>query len=167
MLAKLKIDHAEIRLMAEGLCALLNNESLPDLKILAKARWEMSSKVMQVMAYGDRHILSKMLNDDRPHILAMAKEHQADMQALFGVFTQSAQHWTTDRIQTDWAGFRVAGLLNIENTLRQMQKVEDQLGPLVDDGVIDDSEPSPPSVNWTRDAFAIKDVITGKAVSKG
>lgn len=159
MLDKLLHDHATMRAKAQALLALLDQDNMPDPGVLADTRWQLSSFIMQHLAYEDRHLYSKLLSDERPHVVATGKKFQAELSELFGKYTEHAQFWTPDRIAADWQGFRTAARQSIEGMHRRIDHEERELFPLVADASIDTTGSSAPTNNWARHAFAIKDAM--------
>jgi len=162
MVDEIKRKIAEVRALVDKVRTLLNGRERPDRDVLAKARWELSSTAMQAMAKADRYFLAKMAVHERPHIRALAQDHYDEMQGMLAAFSQSAQYWDVRRIEADWDRFVVACHVNLDNVVHRLHRVESEILPLIANGSIEFGEPAPPTENWTRDAFAIKDVMTGK-----
>lgn len=162
MLNEIRRKSAEVRALVDGVRALLNGKERPDRGVLAKARWELSSKALQTMAQADRHVLAHMLKDERPHIRALAQDHYDEMYEMLATFSQSAQYWDAMRMEAEWDRFVAACHVNLDNTIHRIDRIENEIVPLIADGTIKLGKPALPTDNWTRDAFAIKDVMTGK-----
>lgn len=159
MLNKLKQDHATIRIKAQTLVDLLDQDAAPDRAILADARWQVSSFIMQHLAYEDRHLYSKLLRDHRPQVAETGRQFQAELAELFASFSRHAQHWTPDRIAADWHGFRSAARPIVFGMFARIDREERDLFPLAADASIDTDTSVAPTSNWTREAFAIKDAM--------
>lgn len=165
MLDKLLHDHATMRAKAQALLALLDLEIMPDPGVLADTRWQLSSFIMQHLAYEDRHLYSKLLSDKRPHVVATGKKFQAELAELFGKYAEHAQFWTPDRIAADWQGFRTTARQRIVGMHARIDHEELELFPLVADASIDTGASAAPTNNWARDAFAIKDAMVKGTVT--
>ncbi|MFN3473899.1 MAG: hypothetical protein ACK4ZW_07620 [Blastomonas sp.] len=160
MLDRLLSDHEMIRQHAQGLLDLLACETMPSSLHLADARWKLGSKIMQHMAFEDRHLYAKLLRDERPHVRAIGLKFQSELTKLFSAYSEHAQFWTPERIAQDWNGFRLASIRMTHAMFARLALEEAELYPLANDAAIDIASNVPPDTNWTREAFAIKDAIT-------
>lgn len=160
MLKKLLQDHAMMRQKAQTLVDLLGQDSMPDRQVLANKRWQLSSFIMQHLAFEDRHLYSKLPDDERPQVVALGKRFQADLAELFTSFADHAQFWTPDRIAGDWHGFRASARNMISAMEARIDREEAELFPLFAGSGIDRANGRAPTNNWTREAFAIKDAMT-------
>lgn len=159
MLERLLRDHALMRERGRTLLGLLDQPEPPPSDVLADARWQLSSHIMQHLALEDRHLYTKLLQDDRPHVQEAGRRFQAELAELFGCFAESAQQWTPERIAGDWDTFRSMARSRLVKMSARIDREEAELFPLVYDAAIDVSAHGLPSHNWTRDAFSIKDAI--------
>lgn len=160
MLDKLKQDHAIMRDKARALSDLLSNEAMPEAQVLADTRWQLSSFIMQHLAFEDRHLYSRLPRDERPHAVALGEIFQADLAELFTTFAAHAQFWTPDRIASDWHGFRSTAREMIARMELRIDREEAELFPLFAVPGLDQATKGTPTNNWARKAFAIKDAIT-------
>lgn len=159
MLKRLLRDHAIMRERGDTLLALLDQSEPPPSDVLADARWQLSSYIMQHLALEDRHLYTKLLNDDRAHVQQTGRRFQAELAELFGSYAESAQFWTPERITADWDNFRSMARTRLLRMYARIDSEEAELFPLAYDAAIDVSAHGLPSHNWTRDAFSIKDAI--------
>jgi hypothetical protein len=159
VLNRLLRDHAVMRDRGNTLLALLDQSEPPPSDVLADARWRLSSYIMQHLALEDRHLYTKLLSDDRPHVQATGRRFQAELADLFSGFAESAQQWTPERISADWDTFRSMARIRLMKMYARINSEEAELFPLVYHAEIDVSAHGLPSHNWTRDAFSIKDAI--------
>ncbi len=160
MLDRLLRDHDMIREFAQGLLDLLETETMPSSLHLAERRWKLGSKIMQHMAFEDRHLYAKLLRDERPHVRAIGLKFQSELTNLFSAYSEHAQFWTPERITQDWNGFRLASIKMTQAMFARLSMEEAELYPLASDAAIDITSNAAPDTNWTREAFAIKDAIT-------
>lgn len=159
MLDKLMRDHAQMRERADRLLHLLDCAVMPPWDVLADARWQLSSLIMQHLAYEDCHLYGKLLRDGRPHVAETGRRFQSELSALFDGYTDHAQYWTPETIANDWDGFRAASRIKTHAMLARIEREECELFPLVGAADIDVNSRVAPTANWTRDAFAIKDAM--------
>lgn len=159
MLDRLLRDHAIMREKAEALLRLLECETMPEGQALAVLRWQLSSHIMQHLAFEDRHLYAKLLRDDRPHVRGVGHKFQSELAELFASFSQHAQFWTPARIAGDWDGFRAASRKMTLDMFTRIDREEAELYPLATDAAIDIDTNVAPTTNWAREAFAIKDAI--------
>jgi hypothetical protein len=163
MLDRLLRDHRLIREKAQVLLHLLDSEAMPARAILAETRWNLGSLIMQHLAYEDRHLYAKLLNDDRPEVRETGRQFHSDLAKLFAAYASNAQHWTPDRIAADWNGFRTDARRMTLAMFDRIDQEEAELYPLAAGAEIDLKTNFAPTTNWTREAFAIKDAIVDGA----
>lgn len=159
MLERLLRDHAIMRERGEALLALLDQSDPPPAAILADARWQLTSHIMQHLAFEDRHLYAKLLNDERSLVRETGRRFQAELADLFSSFADSAQYWTPEHIAADWSAYRDMARSRLLKMFARIDREETELFPLADDADIDLAEHGLPSHNWTRDAFTIKDAM--------
>lgn len=161
MLDRLMRDHVIMREKAELLLQLLDAPAMPPAHVLSGCRWQLSSHIMQHLAFEDRHLYAKLLRDDRAHVLETGKRFQSELAELFGGYAEHAQFWTAERIASDWDGYRISARAKIQEMSERIDREESELFPLVCEADIDIASHIAPTTNWARDAFAIKDAMTG------
>lgn len=167
MLTKLLHDHATMRVKAQALVDLLNQDTPPDRAVLADTRWQLSSFIMQHLAYEDRHLYSKLQSDHRSHVVDTGKQFQAELAELFSSFSQHAQFWTPERIAANWEGFRTSARGMAVAMFARIDREERDLFPFAADARIDTGPSCAPTSNWARDAFAIKDaMVKGTTINR-
>jgi hypothetical protein len=154
-------DHAIMRDKADVLLELLDRDSMPPSDALADARWQLSSHIMQHLAFEDRHLYAKLMADPRPHVLETGRRFQAELTDMFADYTVHAKRWTPEAIAADWDGFRASARIRTHEMFARIDREEAELFPLACDAHIDTKTNAPPTANWARDAFAIKDAMIG------
>ncbi|MFN3818651.1 hemerythrin domain-containing protein [Blastomonas sp.] len=159
MLHRMLRDHVVMREKADALLALLDCAKMPDGLLLADRRWQLSSHIMQHLAFEDRHLYAKLLRDERPHVREIGRKYQAELAELFTAYSQHARFWTPARVANDWNGFRTASRKMTLGMFARIDREEAELYPLAADAAIDISSNVAPTTNWAREAFAIKDAI--------
>ncbi|PXW75890.1 hypothetical protein C7451_10651 [Blastomonas natatoria] len=167
MLNRLLRDHALLRARGETLLGLLDLPEPPDPAVLADARWQLTSQIMQHLSLEDRHLFGKLLADPREEVRALGNRFQAELADLFTHHAEHARTWTPERIAADWQTFRSASRHRVLEMFARLDREEEELYPLAREAKIDVDSYGPHSFNWTRDAFAIKDSITLGAVQGG
>lgn len=160
MLDRLLRDHAIMREKAEVLLQLLERDAMPSRELIAETRWQLSSHIMQHLAFEDRHLYSKLLRDQREHVREIGRRFHSELAALFTTYSQNAQFWTPEQIANDWDGFRVVSRKMIYAMFARIDLEEAELYPLASDAQIDIASNAAPAINWAREAFVIKDAIT-------
>ncbi|MDK2755157.1 MAG: hypothetical protein KYX66_00305 [Blastomonas fulva] len=160
MLDRLLRDHRLIREKAQALLQLLDHETMPSRALLAETRWRVGSHIMQHLAFEDRHLYAKLLQDERLHVREKGQQFQAELATLFAEYAQHAQYWTPDRIASEWSRFRVESRRMTLAMFARIDLEEVELYPLATNAAIDMKTNVAPTTNWTREAFAIKDAIT-------
>lgn len=163
MLDRLLRDHAIMREKAQALLDLLDSNAAPASEVLADTRWQLSSHIMQHLAFEDRHLYAKLLHDDRPHVCETGRRFQAELTTLFATYADHAKHWTPDRISGDWNGFRAASRKMTYAMFARIDREEKELFPLACEAAIDIGSHAAPTTSWTREAFAIKDAMTHRS----
>lgn len=159
MLDRLLRDHVIMRERAEAVLQLLDCPAMPAGQRLGELRWQLSSHIMQHLAFEDRHLYAKLLRDERPHVREVGRKFQSELTELFASFSQHARFWTPERIAGDWDGFRTASRRMTLDMFARIDREEAELYPLATDAAIDIKTNVAPTTNWTREAFAIKDAI--------
>ncbi len=159
MLATMLQDHEKLRQCAARLRVLVEAVRPCDMAELAAARWDLGSTMMRHLAFEDRHLYSKLEQDDRPAIKATGQAFQSELRGHFGAYAEHAKSWTPDRIVADWTSYRAAVTGFLAMLMARIDREERELYPLVDEAGIDTRSSAPVHNNWTREAFAIKDQI--------
>lgn len=159
MLERLLRDHVVMRDKGDALLRLLDQPEPPAPESLAAARWQLSSYMMQHLAFEDRHLYAKLMSDARAHVQETGRRFQSEAVELFGGYAESAQHWTPDRIAADWDGFRSMGRSRMHILYARIEREEAELFPLASSASIDMVSQGLPTRSWARDAFSIKDAI--------
>lgn len=160
MLDKILRDHAILRERGENLIALLELKEMPDAKLLAEVRWQLSSHVMQHLALKDRCLYTKLLNDPRAHVRTLGEMFHRELTDMYVQYSEQGKYWTQERVAANWEAYRHPAKARVLAMFARVDREEAELLPLVRNAAIDITTQVPHSSNWTREAFAIKDAMT-------
>lgn len=150
-----------MRSLAKDLADILHNPAPADLDRLTELRWDMASTIMTHLAFEDRAFYSKIEADPREHVRALAQKFRAELSGKFAEYSKHTRNWTPARIHSDWAVYRMRALEFLSWLIDRADREERQLFPLITTGMIDSHSRNMTSVNWAREAFAMKDSIVG------
>ena len=160
MLKKLYDSHRRLEASAKRLSALIEAAS-PDAEAVQAARWDIGKRILQHMALEDRHLFANLAKDKRPQIAALARKFQTEFAGHVASYAEHAKLWTAERVASDWDGYRVMTREQLRLLLARISQVETELFPLARDVSLEAAHD--PTISWTREAFAIKDSISGVA----
>jgi hypothetical protein len=161
MIERLLQDHDRMRSLARELIDILHQPRPAELERLAELRWDMASTIMTHLAFEDRSFYSKIENDPRDHVRAIALKFRTEVSEKFAEYSQHTRNWTPSRIKADWNIYRAHALKFLTWLIDRADREERQLFPLFSAGLVDGKSRNVTSVNWARDAFAMKDCIVG------
>jgi len=164
MLKKLHASHRQLEASAKRLSSLID-AALPDAEAVQAARWDIGTRILQHMALEDRHLLANLAKDKRPAVAALARKYQTEFAGHVASYAEHAKMWTAERVAADWDGYRTMTREQLRLLLARIQQVETELFPLARDISLDAAHD--PTISWTREAFAIKDSISGSAARRG
>jgi hypothetical protein len=158
MLKKLHDSHRQLEASAKRLSSLIDAR-LPDAEAVQAARWDIGTRILKHMTLEDRHLFANLARDKRPVVTALAHKYQAEFAGHVASYAEHAKMWTAERVVADWDGYRVRTREQLRLLLARIDQVETELFPLARDISLDAAHN--PTISWTREAFAIKDSISG------
>jgi hypothetical protein len=158
MLKKLYDSHRQLEASAERLSNLIDAPQ-PDAEAVQAARWDIGKRILQHMALEDRHLFANLVRDKRPAVATLARKYQADFAGHVASYAEHAKRWTAERVVADWNGYRVMTREQLRLLRARINQVEKELFPLARG--ISLNAAHDPAISWTREAFAIKDSISG------
>ncbi|QUT04245.1 hemerythrin domain-containing protein [Sphingobium phenoxybenzoativorans] len=161
MIERLLQDHDKMRSLAKELSEILSQPYPADLDHLAELRWDMASTIMTHLAFEDRAFYSKIEADPREHVRVLALKFRAELSEKFREYSAHTRNWTPARLQMEWSAYRACALEFLNWLIDRADREEKQLFPLITTGMVDSSSRNLTSVNWAREAFAMKDAIVG------
>lgn len=164
MLKKLHDSHRQLKASAKRLSGLID-VALPDPEAVQAARWDIGTRILQHMALEDRHLFANLAKDKRPTVAALACKYQAEFAGHVASYAEHAKMWTAERVVADWDGYRIMTREQLRLLLARIDQIETELFPLARDISLDAAHN--PTISWTKEAFAIKDSISGGAGEVG
>lgn len=129
---------------------------------LAKMRWDLSMTLITHFSHKDKYMYTKFLGHKNPELQKIGKEMLDELHFIYDSLVNSPKKWTPCVIEENWPEFcqNVKKLLPIIG--QHFDKEERLLYPHITNGNIDMTTANPPSFNWARIGFELKDNITPK-----
>ncbi len=159
MIERLLQDHDKMRLLAQDISEILRKPVPTDMEHLAELRWDMASTIMSHLAFEDRAFYSKIEDDPREHVRALAQRFRIELTERFGACSTHTKNWTPERIAMDWNGYRTSSLEFLDWLVDRAYREETELFPLITAGMVDTTSRNLTPVSWAREAFTLKDSI--------
>ena len=161
LIDRLLREHRKIRSLAAELSAILCRPEPRELDGLARVRWEMASTIMAHLALEDRSIYNVVEHDPREHVRSLARRFRTELIEAFDRYCTHIEDWSASRIAKDWDIYRKEGLSFIAWLLARADREEAELFPLFVAKTVEQQRRIPVMVSWARNAFRLKDSITG------
>lgn len=161
-LEKIRAEQGKALDICEKYLKIVDQPSPAPAQEIAKIRWDLSILLITHFSHKDKFIYAKFINHDNPDMQKLGKEMLDELHVIYDSLANSPKKWTPQVIENNWSEFcrNVKGLLPI--LVRHFEKEEHYLYPHIINGNIDISTPHPPSFNWARIGFELKDLITPK-----
>ena len=140
----LECEHHQLTAMAEelgGICAAFGP---PEPLWFLQFRRKFARLLTSHLKHEDWVVYPSLLASIRPEVRAAASRFFAESMALSTAFRDYSHAWTTDRIDRDWAGFRIATRQILAGLLHRIHVEENELYPLLAQGIRAASLPHAP-----------------------
>jgi hypothetical protein len=161
MIERLLQDHDKMRALAQDISAILRNPTPTEMERLAELSWDMASTIMSHLVFEDRAFYSKIDDDPRAHVRALAQRFRAELTERFGAYSIHAKNWTPARIVRYWNGYLTCTLEFLGWLVDREHREEIELFPMIMAGMVDTTSRNLTPVSWAREAFTLKESITG------
>jgi hypothetical protein len=162
MIDKLCNQHRLLRAFVTEILDLVSLQAPCDQQKLAEARWRVARMLHQHLAAEERLVYRPLERDPRPEVALLAHAFRRELDDSYARYEQHLDHWTYDRIRTDWLTYRTAVRHMAAFLFARMDREEAELFPLLN------AEPdigmrTPGDRNWAADGLAVREKIAQAA----
>lgn len=161
--ARLLREHAKLRTLGAELVVLVSGSVPCDLAILGTKRWELARTVHQHLAYEDRQLFQRLVDDPSAQVRIAARTARDSIERLHSLYKSHIEQWTAADVHERWPQFQAAVRTMVMRMTLKLDFEELALFPLI----VDRAELPPRwqagARNWAGDAMAMQPLISAVA----
>lgn len=156
---RLRIDQEELRAASAALATLAEQASPPPRAALAAARWRIARMLLRHLPLKDRLVYARLRLHADPAVAATGQRFSDEAGQIYALYEKHAEHWTPERVEREWAAYRVGVKMQQQMLEDRLRREEAELLPHLATAPDVPVTRSPEDRNWAAAGWRFRELL--------